>query len=385
MIQDSPQFGHQKRIKKLVIASSLKPADDVRQFEKVARVLSPLTEVSYCFGRGYDGGSVQLADAWGVTLVDHKVRGTGILSRLRMMAKYAFFLAQVRPELIIASCSEFQLINVLYKILFGATLSVDVQENFAKNVLFNPSVPQFLRPLLAQLLEKYVALCAPWQAIYIIAEPVYPSQMPHILPEKHVLFMNKVSPPPYPIVREQRGDGKIRLLFTGSISAHFGIWRALSWAEQLHAIDPRFELQILGYTPIWALAQQVIAHIASQPWVHAEIASDAPIPHHRIWQAISQADIGLLPYLPNEATNGRIPTKLFEYQYIGLPMLMSEEYDWSPYLGDKAKILKTKGILNVSLVNELVSLANSDLSPHNEQFCIDNDAKKLVFVFSKVI
>ena len=54
-----------------------------------------------------------------------------------------------------------------------------------------------------------------------------------------------------------------------------------------------------------------------------------PIPYHKILAQISENTIGLLPYKRNKSTENKVPTKLFEYLALGLPVLVSKNTIWN--------------------------------------------------------
>ena len=58
------------------------------------------------------------------------------------------------------------------------------------------------------------------------------------------------------------------------------------------------------------------------------IVSTTPIPHQEILSHIGDNTIALLPYQVNKSTEKKIPTKLYEYIGLGIPVLISLNPLW---------------------------------------------------------
>lgn len=56
------------------------------------------------------------------------------------------------------------------------------------------------------------------------------------------------------------------------------------------------------------------------------------MPHQRIVQAITESNVGLLPYQPHTSTFRCYPTKFFEYAAHALPMVVQYNPLWHDFL-----------------------------------------------------
>ena len=57
--------------------------------------------------------------------------------------------------------------------------------------------------------------------------------------------------------------------------------------------------------------------------------SSTPIPYQDILSQIGEHSIALLPYQVNKSTQNKIPTKLYEYIGLGIPILISPNPLWA--------------------------------------------------------
>ena len=126
-------------------------------------------------------------------------------------------------------------------------------------------------------------------------------------------------------------DKPLRLLYSGTIGRVYGIFEAIALAEQLHQLDTRTTLTIIGYCADKATFQQVLHQVHNKLYVTL-IGGDRLVPHQQIISAIKECNIGLLPYQPNESTFRCIPTKLYEYAAHALPMVVQHNPLWDAFL-----------------------------------------------------
>lgn len=305
----------------IVIASILKPVDDTRAFEKMAASLAGLGHQVFLIGqpgKTPDSGHPLIKF---LPLVPFKR-----LSFSRALASLwaAQKIHQVKPNILIVNTHELLIVAVLNRILFGARILYDIQENYAQNILNTNAFPRLIRSSLAgwvRLKEKATALLFHH---FLLAEKSYEKEL-LFLGKKYSVVENKVRRP-LGFVR-MPDPQKLKLIFTGTLAENTGVFRAIDVAKRLHEIDPKVELEIVGFCAQARTLQGVKQHIENHPYITL-IGGAELVPHARILERIASANFGiisypLLPYLTN-----KMPTKLYEYIGLELPFLLTNNRPW---------------------------------------------------------
>jgi hypothetical protein len=311
---------------KIVLASVLKPVDDTRMFEKFALGLN--------MSGNYDIHIIGFMTA--KKMQDHPnlhyypIFNFRRMSISRLMApwKYYIYLLKVKPELIIAKSPDLLIVTLLFKILFGAKFLYDVQENYYLNILHTDAFPLVLRPIIAWMVRANEVLCAPFIDHFILAERVYSRQLPFI-GKKFTVVENKYAPVlPKPTKKSIQIDPKktLNLIFTGTISRHYGVLDAIKITNYISKEHP-VSLKIIGRCANKRFLRDLKDHISK--FGHIKLnGGEKPVSHSDIIEAIREADLGIISYLPNKSTKGRIPTKIYEYMANKLPFLALHEPEW---------------------------------------------------------
>ncbi|MES2386862.1 MAG: glycosyltransferase, partial [Bacteroidota bacterium] len=244
------------------------------------------------------------------------------------------FLLTAKPDIVIVNSPDLWIVTIVGRILFGYVLLADVRENYKLNVLKTEVWPKMLRLPLALYIRATEKLCYFFCSGFILAEKVYTQQLPFVTNSGKpvVIAENKV---PKGIISDFKArktpvlppSGVIRLLYTGTIALHYGIFEAIDLACALHAINPEISLTIAGYCADKQLFEQLKARLLPCPFITL-IGGEKPVSHQILLKLMTEAHFGLLPYRSSPATAGKIPTKLYEYQAFTLPMIIQRNKDW---------------------------------------------------------
>ncbi len=311
------------------MGSVLKPTNDSRMYEKIGKSLSllPNSEIHIA---GFKSDQMNTGN-----LLFYPIFSCSRLSFNRFIApwKFLFLAVKVKPHTIICSTHELLLVTYLYKILFGAKIIYDVQENYFYNILYTDVFPSFLKPILAYWVKLKETFCKKHIDGYLLAEKTYQQELNGRVHEPALVLENKYQgncPNRLEIVKITEGN-KIRLLYSGTIATSYGVFEAIDLIIRLYMLDFRFELTIVGFAPDSRELTKVKNRIAPYPFIKL-IGGDKPVPHTDILSAIETHHIGLLPYRFNESTTLRVPTKLFEYLLNHLPVISSHNKTWEEYI-----------------------------------------------------
>jgi len=311
---------------KIVIASVLKPVYEPRMYEKIGITLSkiPTADVHVVgYGNVDKQGTLPL-----------QATGFGQFKRLsfkRLLAPWKVFrlLFQLKPTIAIACTHELLFPFVLYKILHPATrLVYDLQENYSLNIIHTRTFPSLLRWPIATWVRAKERMLLPFYSNILSAEQCYLTEMPFIIDKAEVIANKAVIDSSILEKRNNRlRNEKTCLLFSGTISEEYGIYKAVHLAGQLHALDSSFYLRIIGYCANEKERTKLNEFLKDKPFVECS-ALDQPIAHVDILEAIVHADWGMMAYHENKATRDRIPTKLYEYMSYRLPVLSTNNLVW---------------------------------------------------------
>jgi len=311
--------------KKLVIASVLKPVSDSRNYEKTAISISKSGEYRIFIV----GQSVNQLPATKV-IEFAPLFSFSRLSLKRLFAGWTFlnYLLKLKPDVIIVTTFELLLPSVFYKLFFRKKLYYDVQENYFRNLIYTNSFPKPLNYLLAVKVRALEYLTRPFVNFYVLAERNYEKEF-SFTKGKSVVIENKLLKSDV-VPRVKRNDGKIQLLYTGTIAENYGIVEAVKLAKLLYEKDNRFTLHIIGFAPKTEVYRNLTKAIEGHSYITLT-GGDTLVPHSEILKAISMADIGLVMYLPNKSTENCIPTKLYEYAAHRLPYLHTPNLIWKNF------------------------------------------------------
>ena len=316
---------------RILIGSILKPTNDARMYEKIGKSLAllPNTEIHIA---GYKSAVESVPNQF-----FYPIFSSSRLSFKRFLApwKFAKIALKVKPDTIIVSTHELLIVTYLYKILFGGIIIYDVQENYRNNILYTGVYPPLIKHILAYYVRIKEKVCSKKIDGFLLAEKTYETELSGFIKSPCLILENKYKGCPNSkreIVRIHEG-GKIRMLYSGTIAASYGVFEAVDLAIRLYLLDYRFELTIIGYAPSCRDLNHLTSRITPYPFIQL-IGGSKPVPHAEILSAIESHQVGLLPYRQNESTAERVPTKLFEYLLNKLPVISSQNPIWEKYIHD---------------------------------------------------
>lgn len=308
--------------RRIVLASILKPVDDTRMSEKLAASLAK-TEEYEVYVIGYPSRTETPAD----TIIRTPLKPFTRISIGRVLAPLAVLknCIEVKPELLIVNTHELLMVSIVNRILFGSRIVYDIQENYARNILHTTAFAWPLRPLLAGWVRLKEMLLTPLFHGVLLAEKCYENELPFVRSKNMVLENKAVVPTNF---NRQPPADKIRLVFTGTLAESTGVFQAINLAQKLHPLNPKVELEIIGYCVVPATLQKIKSAIAGCAFIKLT-GGDQLVPHPEILEAIRTASFGIICYPPAPHIRGKVPTKLYEYLACQLPILLQPEPAWA--------------------------------------------------------
>lgn len=311
---------------KICIASFLKPVNDIRGYEKLAQSLAHSGKYQlYC--AGYPS-KIKVSDKKITFLPLRKFNRTGFSRWIARWQMFTFYV-KVKPKLIIVNSPDLLFVTSLYKIIFGSKIIYDIRENYAFNLLYQSNYPVVVKHLLAGWVRTKEWLTAPLFTCFFLAEKIYEQQLTFV-GKRFTILENKALKSEKICMRFQ-SMATTKFIISGTIAQEYGVLQGVDFFVKFKSRYPQAELCIIGHCASAQLAHKLNTLAQNHSGIVLHV-SPHPIPHARLEAALLQASVGLLPYLPNKSTKGKVPTKLFEYAAYGLPCLVQDQPDWAYFV-----------------------------------------------------
>ena len=312
----------------LVIASVLKPVNDVRMYKKFAKSLA-------CTGKyavnivGFRS-SATLPDS---SIKFHEVFAFSRLSVRRLLANWVFYrtLRIISPHLILLTTPELYPAVWWYRKRRNVLLVYDMRENYRRNVRHNRGFPvAFILPIV-RILSKIEHSLLTTAQLLLLAEKGYQRelQLPKDTPVR--IIENKALFPSYQPHRRSPSGRGLQFVYTGTVSEVYGIKSALAVMKAL--IETKglsATLTVLGHVPQAALYHRLEAYAQQHPWLQLR-TSLRPVPHSDIIALIRKADVGIVSHQPVPSIAHCFPTRIWEYMAYRLPFLLQDHPYWTDY------------------------------------------------------
>jgi len=383
------------KTEKIAILSVLKPVDDVRAYQKIAKSIvndsdnsKKITligfEASSNFDKENNNPNIEFIELF--TSKKNKNR----LGFWRFFAGFKVFnqLLKIKPTKIIVCAVELLPFALFFKFLFNSKSNpikviYDVQENYSFNVLYQDNYPTFLKKLLAFLIQHFEKFSSSFVDIYLLAEKCYLEEMPYLKKTNYIFLENKFLIDSL-ITKDFHNSNfgnsnyletkEIQFLLYGSFSKTYGILEGILLFKKLekevqkngfsatlvlagYCLDKEYSTKILesikNETSI-SIADECFSNSISKSFSHL-------ISHPFLLHQLQKTDFVILPYLSNKSTQNCIPTKFYECLAYKKPMLISRNGDWGIEIGEWERENGDKGMGNEELGNEILSIVEKIL------------------------
>lgn len=349
-------------MKKVLLCSLLKPADDVRMYQKLAISFPDMDSRSFVFVGRHRNGT--WPDRTGFRFLPAFDGKSSLSYRFSAILKLWKILVEEKPHTVINTSPDFLIVTSLYKIIFGCQLVNDVQENHFLNVQsqgYHRGLSKYVALILISL--SYL-VARPLTDLWIVAEKVYLTQMPWLNAHRVQVMENKFVWPyelPNDIARANVSfesinltEGTIRLCLSGTFSNLYATLEVLDLVVNLRSANPNLEFVMVGYCPDSSYWSRVQAYIDAKAAVFQGgwftlIGGIEPVPYHVIIEELTKCDIGIAAYQCHVSFNGKVPTKFYELAALSKPILALNANQFSvervfakkgkPYLANNWDIL----------------------------------------------
>lgn len=308
---------------KVLFASSLKPARDTRT-EKLLLSFGD----SDCYFCGVDNGDeLGQSNTWEYS--------RSLIHRFKMLIKFVRFVKDIKPEVVTINSLEFVPVLRSLKSKVGFKLVYDMQEDYVKNITHHSGFRGVKRTITLGQAKRLTSKLIGIVDGVIYAEKVYQKELkvPTVVMENKSIIGDK---------RQKELSNPIRLVFTGTLTKECGVYKALDWLSELNKIG-QFELIMIGHTPLEEDHER-LKQINLTSFHYK--GSLTPLPHKFLVKEMLDSDFGLICYEVSPSKEGKMPTKLYEYMSVRLPVLCQNDGFWSEkVLENKAGLVMSNGLV----------------------------------------
>jgi len=302
--------------------SVLKPVDDIRLFQKIARTWQ---EAGYeIHSIGFEADTQNEAGVFFYPVF--KFRRLQF-KRLFVGWQILFLLLKIRPQSVVCGSIELLPFCVLFKLLHWRKVRIvyDIQENYFLNILHTQVYPKFIRYPLALFIRLTERFFSYGVDCFLLAERCYEEELT-FLGKRHIILENK------PLEKFFKEIDALSFSYTlacvGTIAQEYGIWKGLAFFEQIQRLDARYKLHIMGRCMQDTLFSELRRLQTEDVSIHI---SQTPIAYQLILDTMQQADAILMPYELNRSYEKRIPTKFYEAMALSKWIIVSENPYWQTF------------------------------------------------------
>jgi glycosyltransferase involved in cell wall biosynthesis len=296
---------------KAAFVAVLKPADDIRLFQKIAQTFWESGFEIFNFGSQSNlevknkNSNIHFYPIFKFFRSSFQRLWAGLL-----ILKYLW---KVKPQILVCGAVELLPFCVLYKFfqkLSGKKLHLiyDVQENYFLNVLHTETYKSWwvFRKVLAYSIRLVEWLCASQVDTFFLAEKCYQLELSFVK-KRCLVLENKV----LKINFQEKNVSNPIFLLSGTIAPEYGLWKAIDFAEKVHCSFPQITLKIAGRCSRKEVFSELVALQEKKPFLQLEISEKA-LNYEILQKNFAESTFWLMPYQVNPAYQNRIPTKFYE-------------------------------------------------------------------------
>lgn len=301
-----------------MIASVLKPIDDVRAYWKLSQSIAKTNKYEVNIIGNTSKKAIRHEN---IMFHSHDLFRTNWIKRIIVREEILWKILKIKPDILIITTPELLNAALISRMLTGCRIIYDVQENYYINATrINPNPAKILYGFIIRLKEL---IAQPFIAEYWLAEACYERQL-DFAQGKNIIIENKA----FTHTLKKSKTDQINVLFSGTISRYGGVEKAIDFYKEILKIRPHSAMNIIGQIHDLKLKAKLESESKRLPSLYLNISLN-PIPYNEILAAIENANLGIIGYEPNRVNEEKIPTKLYEYSRYKLPYLVQADTHWS--------------------------------------------------------
>jgi glycosyltransferase involved in cell wall biosynthesis len=215
---------------------------------------------------------------------------------------------------------------------------------------------------------------------FILAEKCYQAEI-RFIGNRYTILENKFASPLSPL--KLKSQDKITLLLSGTLSKEYGVMEAIKFFRQLPSEE--FELTLVGHCPVKQTLLEMNKLVDGFDNIKNLVSSE-PVTHAQILDQVGDKTIGLLPYQPNKSTQNKIPTKLYEYIAIGIPILITPNPTWENIINkyNAGLAIDFYSPPQIDIIHNSITLMNTNYSNDLKDVMWNNEEIKLLSLIKRI-
>jgi glycosyltransferase involved in cell wall biosynthesis len=304
---------------KIAILTSAHLASDVRIYEKEARSLAKQYDVTLIAPVHVNFTPDDVA------YIPLKLYQSRIMRGFNVI-KCFFAASRVRPRIVHFHDPELLPTALLLRWLLRVKIVYDIHENQHKGILNKEWLPVWFRSIILFCFSTFESFALRWMNGIILAEfsylHTYDGKSSNIqVVRNYPILINEVFDTSE---RKVNVGNRFTIGYVGAIQKERGIIEMIELVRELKKTSSRsFSLEIMGSFASEQLKNEVHGLIRSYD-LEEHINFHGRLPYRRFLLILANADVGLVFLHPTPANKEIIPTKLFEYIMLQIPIIVMD-------------------------------------------------------------
>lgn len=335
-------------MQKIILASTLKPVDDTRIYEKFGKSLAKIKNTEVVIFGTESNNTLPYKLEQNIRFEPYVLNKES--TRLKMSRLFYYLLKKEQPDLIIIHTIELLPVLLFYKLKNkGVKIFYDILENYPLNFKsqgYYTGIKSLLFSKSAYLIEQ---IAFPFLTHSFLAEIIYLKEKKLDI-KKVTVLENKFVPISPQMNRKNSIHNEVTITMCGTLTKIFGVIQFIEFIENLSSCNNsiNYHFKIIGK----AYEKDIIDLIRNkEKEFNIECTGiESFVSHSEIIKVMNQSDFVALPYPTNDSTKNCIPTKMFECMALGIPMIIQNNPFWktivNPYAGGVFIDFETFEVLN---------------------------------------
>jgi len=230
---------------------------------------------------------------------------------LTLRRRYAIIEVQSPPDFLVLAAAVPKLL--------GARVVIDVQDLSADmfEMRFGRRRGAEVAQRVLRSIERYAAGFA--DAVLTVHEPYREELAANGVPlQKTVVVMNALNEGLLPPARDKADTNLFRVIYHGTVTPHYGVELLIEAAERLKLDVPQLRVEIYGEGDAFPAVRTQTERAGLADRV---ALVDRYLPQQKVLEAARIASVGVVPNLPVRLNRFALPTKMFEYVALGVPVV----------------------------------------------------------------
>jgi glycosyltransferase involved in cell wall biosynthesis len=211
----------------------------------------------------------------------------------------------------------------------GLRVVYDVHENVPADLLYKPYLGRVGRHLASWgycLVERL--LIGGVATVHVLDEIARNYRMPKVV----VRNLPRLDAPVAPPRPADRPPGRARIVYCGIIAADRGAVTMIQAAEELRRRGADCDLLLIGNI-LDPQLRRAMTETIDRADLADRVRLAGPMPYAQAMAEVAASDVGLCLMHPSPNNLVSLPNKIFEYMWMGLPVVVSDFPKWREYVG----------------------------------------------------